>query len=717
MKKLFSVTNYALIGIHVLLLFLLLFEGSVVIPFWLNPVGRMHPLLLHLPIGFLFLVVLFWFFRKEFSRESFQKVTRFMLALTALSIAFAALMGFFLSTESGYTGVTLTRHKWSGVALSLVCYVLYTFYDKIIQYKNAYPAFLGISSLLIIFTGHLGGNLTHGEEFLFEAFNTPQEKAPFTVENTLYEAVVFPIFEAKCVACHNDNKIKGELNMSSVAKILKGGKNGAIWVAGEAENSHFIQRANLPLDDKKHMPPRGKTQLTEAEIVILTAWVNSGAATDLPVKDYADSLQIKQLALSQLQTDGQVSTKIYDFEKVSSETIAEVNTPFCTVTPLATNSPALSASFYVAQRFDTETLKNLTKVSEQLVSLNLSKMPLKDADLKLVSGFENLEKLILNATDITGDNLSELTKLTNLTSLAVANTGVDASELKALLKKLPNLKEVFVWGTELTTDNISELSKQYKKITFDQGYISDDDEMIVLNPPIIDNEETVIVGEIPISFSHPLPNVTIRYTTDGSDPDSVTGFVYSKPFVIDDFTMLKAVATKSGWYTSDVVQQSYYKSNFKAHSVALLTPPNPQYKGSGATSLTDLKLGDKTNIKDTKWLGYQDTNLETVVGFPQKTPKAITLNYLVNVGQYIMPPTEVEVWGSNDEKSWKIINKAEPQATKPGTLNQTVGINMALNNASYKYLKIVAKPLKKLPSWHPGAGEPAWVFVDEIFFN
>jgi hypothetical protein len=34
----------------------------------------------------------------------------------------------------------------------------------------------------------------------------------------------------------------------------------------------------------------------------------------------------------------------------------------------------------------------------------------------------------------------------------------------------------------------------------------------------------------------------------------------------------------------------------------------------------------------------------------------------------------------------------------------------------YKYFKIVAKPLSKLPSWHPGAGQKAWVFIDEIYF-
>jgi uncharacterized membrane protein len=716
MKTLLSIISYLLIGIHALLAFLLLFENSVEIPFWLNPVGRMHPLLLHLPIGLLFLTALFWVFRKEFPAETFHKVNRFILALTAISAATAALMGFFLSTESGYTGETLTQHKWLGVALSFVCYGIYTFYDWLTIRKNAYPVFLGIGSVLIIITGHLGASLTHGEEFLFEAF-TSTEKEVFTAENTMYEAVIFPIFEAKCVACHNDNKIKGELNMSSITKMLKGGKNGVIWVAGDAENSHFIQRANLLLDDKEHMPPRGKSQLTDNEVLILTAWVNSGADTELPVKDYNDDTEIKLLALNTLKSRESDETKTYDFSSASAGTIKEVNTPFCTVEAIANGSPALKANFYVAQRFDRKVLENLSKVNEQLIELNLSKMPVTDEDLKMVSQFKNLERLILNSTEISGSGLKNLSNLKNLSSLAVSNTKVKTADLEPIFN-LPKLKEVFVWGTEMSEQEIDKLSKKYKNIAFDKGYIPDASEMITINAPVIKNEERILVGKLPIVFTHPLPNVTIRYTTDGTNPDSVTGTIYKRPFIINKFTTVKAVAVKEGWLASQVVQQNFYKSNFKAQAINLLNPPNMQYKGTGAKTLIDLQLGAKDNVKDLKWLGFRDTPLTAIIEFTEEeTPETFTLNYLVNVGQYIMPPTDVTILGSNNKSSWKKIIQEAPEAAKNGELNSTSGLNLSLKNEKFTYYKIIVKPLKKLPKWHQGAGEPAWLFVDEIFFN
>ena len=36
---------------------------------------------------------------------------------------------------------------------------------------------------------------------------------------------------------------------------------------------------------------------------------------------------------------------------------------------------------------------------------------------------------------------------------------------------------------------------------------------------------------------------------------------------------------------------------------------------------------------------------------------------------------------------------------------------------SFRYLKIIANPVLKLPKWHPGKGEKGWFFADEIFVN
>jgi hypothetical protein len=84
-----------------------------------------------------------------------------------------------------------------------------------------------------------------------------------------------------------------------------------------------------------------------------------------------------------------------------------------------------------------------------------------------------------------------------------------------------------------------------------------------------------------------------------------------------------------------------------------------------------------------------------------------------------MPPEEIEVWGGDDKNKLKLLKKVIPRQPTKNEQNavQIEGVNIKLEPSAYKWYKIVAKNVSKLPSWHPGKGDKAWVFIDEIFFN
>jgi hypothetical protein len=86
---------------------------------------------------------------------------------------------------------------------------------------------------------------------------------------------------------------------------------------------------------------------------------------------------------------------------------------------LAKNSPALGAEFFNASQFKPESLKDLLEVKQQLVSLSLNKMPVKDEDLKTISQLSQLRKLNLAFTDITGATINELAALKELKQLSL----------------------------------------------------------------------------------------------------------------------------------------------------------------------------------------------------------------------------------------------------------------------------------------------------------
>ena len=163
-------------------------------------------------------------------------------------------------------------------------------------------------------------------------------------------------------------------------------------------------------------------------------------------------------------------------------------------------------------------------------------MPVTDADMKTINQFTNLEKLVLNNSLITNNALSEIKKLKNLRSLSLAGTKIDKNAAQSF-SQLDSLKEVFIWNTNISATEADELQKQNKKIRFDRGYIPDENEILTLTPPIVKNEEFILTANEKIELKHQIAGVTIRYTTDGTDPDSTTSPIYNGPISADGFTI------------------------------------------------------------------------------------------------------------------------------------------------------------------------------------
>lgn len=715
MNRFFKVCSYLLLVGNILLLFLLLFEERVRIPIWISPFGRLHPALLHLPIGFSVILVIFLLFKKEFEPKSYTFFVKLLLIITALTSCLAALMGFFLSKEGGYDARLLQWHKWTGVGVSIFTYALTWFYEELSQKTKTIQVLSAGGLILFILAGHFGAAITHGENYVFEAFETKEKVIAFSQDSSMYQAAIMPVLEKKCMSCHNDQKVKGELNMSSIAKILKGGKHGALWKAGDTTKSLLLQRVYLPLEQKEHMPPKGKEQLTIEEVALLTAWIKEGADIKKAIKNYVPLSKAKALAFKISGSKG--TERVYEFTEASESVLAEVNTPFCVVNPLANGSPALEAEFFVSKKFDHKSLENLAKVKDQLVELSLAKMPVKDADLALIAKFPNLEKLNLNQTDITGATLDQLAQCKHLSSVALSGTKISKDKLQKLMV-LPSLSEIFVWNTSLDSIAIQELSKKYPKVAIDAGYKPNPNEILKLNPPILVNEDFILKKNAPIELKHTLKNVEIHYTLDGKDPDSTTQTIYTKPLAIDNYTRIKAMATKDGWRASGKVDYTFFKSSFVADTAILLTEPKPQYRGKGAKNLIDLKKGPNDNHGDAAWLGYQEKDFVSLIEFKNPIPlTTVTIAYLQRIGSHIMPPASVEVWGGNSEADLKKLQRIIPEQPKKMEEKANLGINVSIKAGSYKVLKIVVKPLPKLPKWHSDKGKPGWFFVDEILFN
>jgi len=107
---------------------LFVFDDKLQIPVWLQVAGRMHPLLLHLPITLLLISIVSYFIPSSTSTNTIFSYVRLFGALTAI---FTAIMGILLATEEGTSGDTLQWHKWSGTAVAILAWILYSLFNPI----------------------------------------------------------------------------------------------------------------------------------------------------------------------------------------------------------------------------------------------------------------------------------------------------------------------------------------------------------------------------------------------------------------------------------------------------------------------------------------------------------------------------------------------------------------------------------------------------------
>jgi uncharacterized membrane protein len=703
-------------AINCLLVFFLFLESRIVIPAWLQVMGRMHPLLLHFPIVLLVLYI-FWvlFIDKKIStNDNLKNFGDWLLLLSACTAAITALMGFFLSQEDGYDTDALQWHKWSGLIVAGITSLWYTYREKIklIHWLNNFVAILCLAG--IIFTGHKGAEIAHGKNFLLAPIMPEKEPQKVLIENAVvYADMVQPILQAKCYNCHNAKKAKGQLVMETEALLLRGGKNGKLWDSTADGYGLLLSRLHLPADAKKHMPPTGKPQLTDQEMQILYSWIKTGVNFKTKVIDLAATDTLRLIANTIFNT---IETDDYDFAAADDTKVKNLNTNYRVVSPLAKASPALGAAFFNASSYIPEQLKELLTVKEQVVSLNLNKMPVEDAELKTISQFSNLRKLNLSFTNITGKTLSELNQLKQLRQLSLSGTTIK-KEAILKLSALKKLTQLFIWNTSLTETDISSLKNSMKDIVFEKGF-KGDTTVLKLTPPILLNEEQIINTPITLKLKHYIDGVTIRYTLDGKEPDSITSKEYSNDIILTNNTTVKSKAFKEGWISSAVMENYFFSSKYIADSVINLQPADEQYKGDGPKTIVDLIKGEANNFKSGKWLGFRKNKMESLLLFTTAVNvKSVTLSTLVDIGGFIMPPVLVEVWGGNETNHLKLFGSfrpKQPTMIQPGYLK---AFELSFNPVMVKYLKIVAVPVAKLPSWHPGKGDKGWVFCDEVFVN
>ena len=712
----------------VFLFFLFLFEHKLILPAWLQVAGRIHPLFVHFPIVLILLVMILSWLPKDndFGIRAEAAGPEIVRMAAAMSAVFGAIMGMLLSMEGERNGPILSRHKWIGIAVALLAAAYYFYYRSFQQKRLIGRGLTALAATGVLLTGHLGGDLTHGDNYVLAPVlhkgnqHVPPDKA------VAFYNVIKPIFEAKCLQCHSSGSAKGSLVLEDVSGLQAGGKSGKLFVAGDVQQSLILQRIQLPDDDSKHMPPASKPQLTAEESLLLAFWVKSGAPTDLklinmPVEDTFRLLAQRWLSFS----DAEEEEVKYDFSAADEKKVAALNTNYRVIETMGKNSPALTVHFYGRAAYSAKALEELIPLKKQITELNLARMPVKDADLRVLSKMENLKKLNLNYTDITDNGLSALADLKQLESISLSGTGIHAAPLEKLLAR-PNLSEVFVWNTRMDTNAIISLKKKFNRVRIENGFVDNGKLNIMLSAPTLEVNDSVFETSLKVALKHPYKGVQIKFTRDGSVPDSSHGEIYTGPLVFDSTVFLVARSFKEGWQGSLPVSSDYLQS-LRPDSIRFINKPDTLYKNVRPQILSDGQIPkniifnevQKLNSEDGQWLGYRKQDASFYI-YLKKINKVhrIVLYTLSQAAFDNFPPSKIQLWGGLTKGNMRLLSSLQPTA-----LNQADSLLpvrpqiLFFAPAEVRCLRLLVSPLKKMPAWSTNKGKPARLFISEIVIN
>jgi len=489
--------------------------------------GRFHVLIVHLPLGILTfaiaLEILVRFQRFKFL-EGLLAPTWIAGAISALATAAVGLMH---STEEGFDDIpAVEAHGWAGMMLAAAACltaILRTRLQPLARpegiwsriYRAVQPLFAPGAALdraydklwsvpvagvlfLMLLTGHLGGSLTHGDNYLAQyapgpirvmaglpADAGPRPKPADLASADIYLDVVQPALDRRCSSCHNNSKTSGGLSIASYEALMKGGSKGPVISPGNPSTSDLFRRVNLTPERSDFMPTKGKAPLNEHEIAAVGWWISQGAPKSATVGSLMPTAEASSAIQAVLGVDGEAGVEepaaaadpgeapLPQVAEANKEAVAKVVEEGFIVRKVAKGSNLMDVDYVSAKPVTPDMINDLASFGPNILRLNLRRAGVTDSEVKVIAGFSNLRRLRLEENAVTDVAAADIAALKNLTYLNLTNTNVTDAGLDQV-STLPKLSRVYVWGTSVTPEAVDKVKAACKDLTVYLGLTAKD---------------------------------------------------------------------------------------------------------------------------------------------------------------------------------------------------------------------------------------------------
>lgn len=304
-------------------------------------------------------------------------------------------------------------------------------------------------------------------------------------------------------------------------------------------------------------------------------------------------------------------------------------------------------------------------------------------------------------------------KLENGKTFTIKANGVSDSNYYIASAKLNGLphERAFINHSELMAGGILEFEMTDKPIT--SAFVNFPMSFSLTNSvavPVITSER-VFKNSTSVTIATVTPDSVIHYTTDGTKPTTASP-VYRGPIRIDQSTTVKAIAIADK--VTSLPAESVLIKRPNDWTVAIEHRYNRQYTGGGDDGLIDGIRGT-LNFASGEWQGYQPYDLVATIDLQRQTTiTELGGGFLQNARSWIWMPTRIEFETSLDGTTFTKAAEIKTDVAPDDMKEQIRDYVTKINPVTARYARIRAKNLGKIPAWHPGAGNDAFIFVDEV---
>jgi hypothetical protein len=309
------------------------------------------------------------------------------------------------------------------------------------------------------------------------------------------------------------------------------------------------------------------------------------------------------------------------------------------------------------------------------------------------------------------------------------NKKANASEALAIVKKGPGnyIRQAHIHGKKLPPYITKEALRKGGSLVFECqdepsefGADSSDwpierwNESGFIPVPVIHAPrtfKTTCTVSISTESNVPYPTQYALMSTADAAPEADEWANYTGPFAVQSSTVILARTVRDN-QTSSTVQHALKQVNH-AYTLELDTPLSNQYAAGGDQALIDgIEGGNQYQTGD--WQGFWGTDISGVIDLKQPTQiTGVRVGALRDIRPWIFLPKHVSISCSQDGRNWIPFGEKDHAVNQSDEtpIRHTFEIS---GQTTARYIRFDVANHGLLPEGHLGAGNPSWVFLDEV---